>query len=370
VHTLESQVGQLLVSCLRLSPEGDRWDAQGKRLTNVSPGSLPNDVGTLSQVCIFDQETSSLLCAGIKYFDSVEINKRISTLETATSARDKRVTSVEDTANGISSRVLILESDNKLRDERITSVENATNGIAGRLDNMDSVDASRDQRVSAVEGRINGFNDTLHSLESSNDTRDQRLNGIDVNVNGIVNRVESLESGGAARDKRVLNIEQTANGTSTLVQSLTSTVTNIHNVVLNDCMRVRADGKWDGKDRTIANVALGDSMDEVSTMGQTCTYVVETTNFRCGTTHFDLVQNSSSTPVLCASWNAVKAGWSLMPYRGSNEIFPYWALRYSPGTVLDSNGNRVVWDEWKKEFTQYELSSLKRNVFYIQPPDE
>ena len=342
VKTLESRVSNLLTDCLQLSPDGVNWDARGKRISNVSPGSLPTDASTLGKVCVFDEETSSLKCAGIKYFNTVEIENRVTSLEATTNSRGDRLNKIESEATLVGKRLNAL---------------------------VDSMPA-RDQRVSTVEQTASGFADRVQNLESSIASTDGGITAVSATASGLDNRVKILETGTTAREQRVSTLEQTANGTSTLVQSLTGTVTNIHSVVLNDCMRVRADGKWDGKDRTIANVALGDSMDEVSTMGQTCTYVADTTNFRCGTTHFDLVQNSSSTPVLCASWHGGKGGWSLMPYGGSNEIFPYWALRYSPGSVLDSNGNRVVWDEWKKEFTQYELSSLKTNVLYIHPPLE
>lgn len=105
--------------------------------------------------------------------------------------------------------------------------------------------------------------------------------------------------------------------------------------------------------RRIKNVLSGINWNDVSIIGQTCTYDETVGNFKCGTRYFNLVENSANCPILCGNLNE-SGEVTLGEYGTKTEVKPKKLLYYEPNSfkLTDNNGTEIVWDETKKRFCE------------------
>jgi len=352
VLALEKQLKETADNCLQLSPDGLSWNGRDKPLSNVSPGVTINDVGTMKQVCIYNEETSSIICGGVVLFNISEFADKIVD-------GGKRLNTVEQDITAVGTRVKNLETYAVDRDSRLTSVENFSQSLVSSLQTLETNLVTVNTVVTneclrlGVDGKWNARDKIIaHTASGTSQgdvsTIDQTCSTEDcVEMN---NRLNNIEAHTGSRDARVSAVESSASTLLARVGQLESDIKTIDTNVKDECIRLDVDGRWDAKNKVICNTAAGTSHDEVSTMAQTCTYEESVDNFRCGTKYFDLVQNSTRRPIVYAKWEG--EGYQLKLYGTNKEFFPVWAVRYDVRWhhFEDHQSREIAWDEKNKRF--------------------
>lgn len=115
---------------------------------------------------------------------------------------------------------------------------------------------------------------------------------------------------------------------------------------------------FDAAHMRIINVKAAQDLDDAVSLRQACTFDANVMNFKCGGTYFDLVQDSSNKPILCARQDYF-GNVMFCEYKSEKEVMPSKLLRWNERLQLqyDESGREVVWDEETKRFAYREATA-------------
>lgn len=117
---------------------------------------------------------------------------------------------------------------------------------------------------------------------------------------------------------------------------------------------------WDAKGLRVTNAASGDKSNDLSVVGQACTYDESIKAFRCGLKTYNLVETSANNPVVVTTRLSAFGPLELAEYdKPDQPVMPTNYARWEPdsGQLVFAKHKQLVWDEKNKKFCERQQAS-------------
>lgn len=208
--------------------------------------------------------------------------------------------------------------------------------IAAAAANAAAASATFNNRLNALERRL--LDNSLNL-----DVSDRYFDARNKQIRQLADPVDNSDS----VTLNFFNKKGTPRQTHNALHNKVTRIENSLKKLESECLRVNSVGDaWDAQNRRITNVAPSQEMFDASTLAQTCTYDVNINNFKCGNRTFNLVENSSNTPLLILSTDA--NGMSHIAVYGNPDSIQYpsdfirW--NFDVDTMVDAYNKEIGWD--------------------------
>lgn len=132
------------------------------------------------------------------------------------------------------------------------------------------------------------------------------------------------------------------------IKDLQDELTSLKNSVM---VQDSAKSSWDARGLKITNVGIGEKLEDVSRLSQTCSYDENVGNFKCGNRYFNLVETSANEPVVIIVSDTVSGDLELAEYKNpTQKLRPSNMIRWDAGLLVNGKGQKITWNETVKKF--------------------